>query len=312
MNQIFYIREDNYEGGYQVKYNDFICDSLYLYNRDIEAYKLLTPEEEKELFIKLREGDSEAKEKLITSNLRLVLTVVKKFRHKCNIPTLDLIQEGNIGLIKAVQNFDESKGYKFSTYATIAITTSIVDYVSTSEKVIKIPKNINSKIKKYKYFVSEFEEKKHRNPTIDEIAEAMNTDIEEVKKIISLDKTILSLDKNYNDENVDLSENNWLVSPQNVEEDAILSSLKEQIWEVITHSNLSERELFVLKMRYGINEENVCYAFSYIADLLHISRQAVFQMENIALKKIRKNIEITYLIDYADKPENASKRLIKR
>lgn len=248
---------------------------LDIYLREISRFPLLTPEEEKDLAIKIEAGDKKAKEKFILSNLRLVVSIAKKFQN-FGLPILDLIQEGNIGLFEAVNRFDWRKGYKFSTYATWWILQGILKALEKKSNDIKIPFGFSHKIR----MIEEIEAREKLSLEKElKITESMLRNIIKARKAIypvSLDKPI--------GEGEELLEE--VLPDRNSQEKEIKNDLlREKIKEIL--SKFDERKRVIIELRYGFNgEEKLTY--EEIGKRIGISRERVRQLENEALSQLHK------------------------
>ena len=174
-------------------------DMVKLYLHDIGKYPILSLEEEQELGYLILQGDTEARDKLVQHNLKLVVSIAKKYCG-CGIGFLDLIQEGNMGLITAANKFDVSKGFRFSTYATWWIRQAISNALTTQSRSIRIPAHINNLLRKIKKTKNEFTQKFEREPTLKEIADAVKESEERVMEVLEMSKTVSSLDTPLDDD----------------------------------------------------------------------------------------------------------------
>lgn len=264
---------------------------------------ILTLEEKKELAYLILNGDLEAKRKFIEKNLRLVTYVAKRYIGH-GIDLEDLIQEGNIGLMKAVEKFDVTKGYNFSTYAIIRIRQSILRAIDNNSRTIRIPCSTIEKIIKLKKITKQLGNKLKRTPTISEIANELGKSEEEIDRLILLQFDILSLnllkitDNSFWEEIVETIPSDTL-SPDNV---VPKLTLKEDISKLFKMCKLTEREIKILTGIYGLNDSNQI-SVPDLAKQLHISSTRVKQIHNYALYKIRKSYyvkDISYYMDNSD------------
>ena len=220
-----------------------ITDSTKEYLNEIGKIKLLSPEEEFVLFKKAEKGDEKAKKKLIESNLRLVVSIAKKYA-RGNLSFLDLIQEGNIGLMKAVEKFDVSKGYKFSTYATWWIRQTITRSIADKTKIIRLPVHYSELINKYKRYNKLYEQKYNKEPSKAEIASYLNITVDQVEDIIKHTMDVISLDKKLgDDESCTISE---LIPDENAfiegnVEDKMLSKNFEDLLKEVVYKKENDR-----------------------------------------------------------------------
>ena len=264
---------------------------------------ILTLEEKKELAYLILNGDLEAKRKFIEKNLRLVVYVAKKYVGR-GVDLEDLVQEGNIGLMKAVEKFDVTKGYNFSTYAINWIRLYIARAIDNNSRTIRIPCSTIEKIIKLKKITKQLGNKLKRTPTISEIANELGKSEEEIDRLILLQFDILSLnllkitDNSFWKEIVETIPSDTL-SPDNV---VSKLTLKEDISKLFKMCKLTEREIKILIGIYGLNDSNQI-SVSDLAKQLHISSTRVKQIHNYALYKIRKSYyvkDISYYMDNSD------------
>ena len=262
-----------------------VDDPVKMYLKDIGKVPLLSSEEEKEIAKKVMQGDEFAKKKLCESNLRLVVSVAKKYVGKTSMSFLDLIQEGNIGLMKAVDKFDPTKGYKFSTYATWwirqAITRAIADQANTIRVPVHMIETINKLIRTSRYLVQEL----GRDPTPEEIADRMEYPVDKVKKVLKIAKEPISLETPIGDEEDsslgDFIEDKKAVAPA---EEVVNTKLSEQIASVL--ADLTPREEQVLRKRFGIGEKSD-HTLEEVGKLFNVTRERIRQIEAKALRKLR-------------------------
>ena len=262
-----------------------ITSSTTLYLNEISRYPLLTYSEEQELAKKITEGDKEAKKKFINCNLRLVVSIAKKYIND-DFELLDLIQEGNIGLIKAVEMFDYTKKCKFSTYATWWIKQAILRAFANKSSTIRIPVHTQVLISKYKVIQKNYYITNKRYATETEISKEMGISEKEVRKLESYMHHIVSLNTPISLEDdtelMDLIPDN---SPT-TEEVFLAQSNIELLNALITESNLKEREQTVIKLRYGL-ESHKASTLENIAKVLGITKEGVRLIELKALRKMR-------------------------
>ena len=261
-----------------------IVNGVKLYLDSISGYPRLTLEEEQELSERIKQGDKEAQDKLIKSNLLLVVSIAKKYQN-CGISLLDLIQEGNLGLIKATTKYDGSKGFKFSTYATYWIRQAISQALGNQARTIRIPANMIARITKIQKATNELSQKLHRAPTTEEIAELTGLTVEDISATYDITRVITSLDTPIDDDGetnmVDL-----VADKSNAEIDAGL--IKEANKEIINavFDTISPREADVLKMRFGIDRPKAM-TLEEVGTYYGLTRERVRQIENKALFKLR-------------------------
>ena len=276
----------------------FADDSVRLYLREIGKIPLLTTEEETELAKRIVEGDKKAKDKMVEANMRLVVSIAKRYSGR-GLDFLDLIQEGNTGLLRAVEKFDPEKGFKFSTYATWWIRQAITRAIADQARTIRIPVHMVETINKVLRTTRKLTTELNREPTIEEIAKELDMEVDKVEYVMRIKQDIASLDasvgRDGDDEDSvlgDFVEDEERASP---EDSAANQILKEQLASII--STLSDREQKIIKMRFGIGGERphtleeVGYEFS-------VTRERIRQIEAKALSKLRKHKDTKKLHEY--------------
>lgn len=276
----------------------FADDSVRLYLREIGKIPLLSNEEEAELAQEIVKGNRRAKEKMVEANMRLVVSIAKRYSGR-GLDFLDLIQEGNTGLLRAVEKFDPEKGFKFSTYATWWIRQAITRAIADQARTIRIPVHMVETINKVLRTTRKLTTELNREPTIEEIAKELDMDVDKVEYVMRIKQDIASLDasvgRDGDDEDSvlgDFVEDEERASP---EDSAANQILKEQLAEII--STLSDREQKIIKMRFGIGGERphtleeVGYEFS-------VTRERIRQIEAKALSKLRKHKDTKKLHEY--------------
>ena len=232
-------------------YNGFVEDSVKQYLKEIGKYSLLTVKQEQELAKKSKENDKYAAKKLAEHNLRLVVSIAKKYVGR-GLNFLDLIQEGNLGLLKAIEKFDVDKGYRFSTYATWWIRQAITRGISDSSRTIRLPVHISEKVNKYKKFVRDYEDNYEHKPSDEEIMAYLDVSIENLKEIKKASNDKVSLETPIGEEDDsqlgDFISDEDAIDPIEVLEE---NDLKERMKEVV--DSLSAREQLVLYLRFGLD-----------------------------------------------------------
>lgn len=250
--------------------------------------KLLTKEEEKNLFERLRNGDESAKDVLVECNIRLVDKVAAGFL-KSGVEFDDLVQEGLIGLLTAIDKFDHTKGYKFSTYATWYIQQSMRRYIGNYGKIIRLPIHINEKINrilKARYLI---EQKKGSLATTEEISRLTGYTEEEIEGYLSYAADVISLNQYVNDERVDAELINFIQDDTiDVEEMAIEKEIKKEIRKIL--DSLPERERMILKMRYGFGCN--LKTLTEIGNIFGLTRERIRQIQNNTIKELRHNRKV--------------------
>jgi RNA polymerase primary sigma factor len=273
-------------------------DSVKMYLREIGKIPLLSQEEEQELAHRVVKGDKKARDKMIEANMRLVVSVAKKYSGR-GLDFLDLIQEGNTGLLRAVEKFDPDKGFKFSTYATWWIRQAVTRAIADQARTIRIPVHMVETINKLLRASRKLTAELNREPTTEEIAKEMDIDVEKVDYIMRIKQDIASLDqsvgKDGDDEDSvlgDFVEDEERMSP---EDSAANQMLKEQLAEII--STLSEREQKIIKLRFGIGGGRP-HTLEEVGAEFSVTRERIRQIEAKALSKLRKNKDTKKLQEY--------------
>lgn len=257
---------------------------LRRYLREMGSIPMISMDEEIELAKKIAEGDEEAKEKLIKANLRLVVSIAKRYTNR-GLPLEDLIQEGNLGLLKAVEKFDYTKGYKFSTYATWWIRQAITRAIADQSKTIRIPTHIIEMINNYMKVYKELVDRLGREPSLEEIAAEMQLPPEKVASIVIMNKDVLSLEAPINDEDSAVL-GDFIQDPKqdNPEDIVCRDMLKVHLEEVL--NTLTEREKMILIYRFGLYGHKQ-ETLEEVGKRFGITRERVRQIENKALRKLR-------------------------
>ena len=277
---------------------DISSDSVQMYLREIGQYPLLRGEEEVELAKKVAEGDQAANQRLIVSNLRLVVSIAKKYiGRSANLTLLDLIQEGNIGLARAVEKFDYKRGFKFSTYATWWIRQAITRALADQARTIRIPVHMVETINKYQQVVRRLVQDLGREPLPEEIASEMNMDIEKVRHIMKISQDTIPLETPVGDDDEESVLADFIP-----DEDSIAPSvsaarriLKDHLMEII--ADLTPREQKILEMRFGLND-GVMHTLEEVGKVFNVTRERIRQIEAKALEKIRQHHKADKLKGY--------------
>lgn len=266
--------------------------SVRLYLNSIKNTKLLTYQEEQELGKRILTGDAAARKKLIEANLRLVVSVAKKYINKSSLTFLDLIQEGNIGLIKAVDKFDYSLGFKFSTYATYWIKQSISRAMVEQSKSIRLPDHIVCLLSKVKQFKNEYFQKYNKEPEITTIAEALKMPAAKLQEILEKSKDTISLSSAIGDGDEDATIEDVIEDKQAAAPDKQVEQLliKETLQKVLKTIDARERE--VIEMRFGLNGKPA-QTLDECSKYFGLTKERIRQIENEALKKLRNPARIS-------------------
>jgi RNA polymerase primary sigma factor len=280
----------------QVYLDDIADDSVRLYLREIGKIPLLKPDEELELAYKVKAGEKRAKDKMAEANMRLVVSIAKRYVGR-GLDLLDLIQEGNTGLLRAVEKFDPDKGFKFSTYATWWIRQAITRAIADQARTIRIPVHMVETINKLLRTQRRLTQELNREPTNEEIAKAMEIDVDKVEHIMKIKQDISSLDASVRDDEEDsvlgdFIEDEDTVSP---EESATTQLLKEHVKDML--GALSEREQKILKLRFGL-EDGRSHTLEEVGQEFNVTRERIRQIEAKALAKLRKHKDAKKLHDY--------------
>ena len=272
-------------------------DPVRMYLKEIGKVSLLTADEERELAIRMEQGDEEAKKKLCESNLRLVVSIAKRYLNR-GLSFLDLIQEGNLGLIKAVDKFDYTKGYKFSTYATWCIRQAITRSIADQARTIRIPVHMVETINKLIRISRQLLQEYGREPTSEEIAKEMGITVEKVREIKKISQDPVSLETPIGEEEDshlgDFIPDDDVPAPVDA---AAYSMLKEQLMEVL--DTLSDREKKVLMLRFGL-EDGRPRTLEEVGKEFNVTRERIRQIEAKALRKLRHPSRSKKLKDYLE------------
>lgn len=276
----------------------FADDSVRLYLREIGKIPLLTPEEEAKLAQRIVRGDKKAKDKMVESNMRLVVSIAKRYGGR-GLDFLDLIQEGNTGLLRAVEKFDPDKGFKFSTYATWWVRQAITRAIADQARTIRIPVHMVETINKVLRTSRKLASELNREPTNEEIAAELGLEPEKIDYVMRIKQDIASLDASVGREGDDedsvlgdFVEDEERDSP---EDSAANQILKEQLSEII--STLTEREQKIIRLRFGIGGGR-SHTLEEVGAEFDVTRERIRQIEAKALAKLRKNKETKKLHEY--------------
>jgi RNA polymerase primary sigma factor len=272
-------------------------DSIQMYLKEIGRVPLLTTEEEVELAKRKERGDRQAEKKLIEANLRLVVSIAKKFAGAKGLSLLDLIQEGNIGLFRAVEKFEYRKGYKFSTYATWWIRQAITRALADQSRTIRIPVHMVETINKFQQVERRLVQDLGREPLPEEIAAEMNEELDKIKYIMKISQDTISLETSVGDEDEDSVLEDFIEDIKNVAPDraAALKLLKDYVKAIV--ANLAPREQKILEMRFGLTD-GVAHTLEEVGQEFDVTRERIRQIEAKALEKIKKDASIKKLRDY--------------
>ena len=277
--------------------SDSSYDSIQIYLKEIGQYPLLTAAQEKDLARRIEKGDLEAKNLLARANLRLVVSIAKKYVGRSpDLTLLDLIQEGNLGLFKAVDKFDWTKGYKFSTYATWWIRQAITRAIADQARTIRIPVHMVEMINKLIRVQRQLVQDLGRAPLPEEIAAEMGMPVDKVEHILKISQETVSLESPVGEEDDsklgDFLEDKESMSP---EENAIYQLLKGHVGEFL--SFLNPREQKILRLRFGL-EDGKTHTLEEVGQEFGVTRERIRQIEAKALQKLRKHEQAQKLRDY--------------
>ncbi len=278
--------------------DEFADDSVRMYLREIGKIPLLTPEEEMKLAQRIVKGDKKAKDKMVESNMRLVVSIAKKYVGR-GLDFLDLIQEGNTGLLRAVEKFDPEKGFKFSTYATWWVRQAITRAIADQARTVRIPVHMYETINKVVRTARRMTAELNREPTNEELAKALDMEPEKIDYVMRIKQDIASLDASIaregDDEDSALGDFVEDEERESPEESAANQILKEQLSEII--SGLSSREQKIIRLRFGIGGGRP-HTLEEVGNEFRVTRERIRQIEAKALAKLRKNKETKKLHEY--------------
>ncbi len=273
-------------------------DSIQMYLREIGKVPLLKADEEMQLAKRKDRAEPEAIRQLVEANLRLVVSIAKRFVGKGGLTLLDLIQEGNIGLFRAVEKFDYRKGYKFSTYATWWIRQAITRALADQSRTIRIPVHMVETINKFQQVERQLIQDLGREPLPEEIAAEMGEDVEKIRHIMQISQETVSLEMSVGDEKeedsklVDFLPDFKTLGP---DRQAALELLKDHVREII--SELSHREQKILEMRFGLLD-GVSHTLEEVGEEFGVTRERIRQIEAKSLEKIEQHVQMRKLQDY--------------
>ena len=275
-------------------------DSIQMYLKEIGQYPLIPASEEKNLAYRIEKGDMEAKNLLARANLRLVVSIAKKYvGRSSDLTLLDLIQEGNLGLFKAVEKFDWTKGYKFSTYATWWIRQSITRALADQSRTIRIPVHMVETISKYKQVVRRLSQDLGREPLIEEIAMEMNLEVDKIHIIEQINQDTVSLEQPIGDDDEKSTRGEFIPDDKILrpDQDASRRILSDQIKEVLDTLNPKERK--ILELRYGLMD-GIQHTLEEVGQEFGVTRERIRQIEAKVHEKLRNNEKIARLKNYFD------------
>ena len=273
-------------------YSGIVEDSTRFYLKEISKIPLLSYEEEKALAQRIAAGDNEAVDEMVKHNLRLVVSVAKKYKG-CGLSLLDLIQEGNVGLIESAKKFDLSKGYRFSTYATWWIRQKIGRALSDQSRNIRIPAHVAELVSKIKRLSGPMTQELGRTPTEQELADKLGVEVDKVKVALDMSQAISSLDVPVGeDDDATVGDLQADHSAENPFNNLIREANKDIINSVF--DTLGEREANVLRLRFGIGTDHP-YTLAEVGDVMGVTRERIRQIETKALRKMRNPMRLAVL-----------------
>jgi RNA polymerase primary sigma factor len=276
--------------------DDIADDSVRLYLREIGKIPLLTAEQELALAQKVKSGDKKAKDQMAEANMRLVVSIAKRYVGR-GLDLLDLIQEGNTGLLRAVEKFDPDRGFKFSTYATWWIRQAITRAIADQARTIRIPVHMVETINKLLRTQRRLTQELNREPTNEEIATAMEMEVDKVEHIMKIKQDISSLDASVRDDEEDSVLGDFIEDEdqKTPSDSASEQLLKEQVKQIL--GTLTEREQKILKLRFGL-DDGKSHTLEEVGQEFSVTRERIRQIEAKALAKLRKHKDTRRLHEY--------------
>lgn len=272
-------------------------DNVQMYLREIGKTALLTSQDEKDLAKRILKKDEAARQRLIKANLRLVVSIAKRYVNRSPLSISDLIQEGNIGLFRAVEKFDHTKGFKFSTYATWWIRQAITRAIADQSRTIRIPVHMVETISKFTQAKRKLAQQLGREPMVEEIALEMDLPVDKVRNIQKISQEVVSLESPIGDDDDKSTLADFIQDERSLTPTQLTSQklLRDQIGEII--QDLTERERKILEMRFGL-EDGVTHTLEEVGKVFNVTRERIRQIEAKALEKIRLHEESKRLTDY--------------
>lgn len=270
-----------------IEYDSLADDSVKIYLQQIGKIPLLNPEEEYETAKAISEGSLEAKQKLINANLRLVVSIAKKYTNR-GLSFLDLIQEGNMGLMRAAEKFDYSKGYKFSTYATWWIQQAITRGIADKSRTIRLPVHMIETISRVRKVTTDLTNELNRKPRKEEIAQRLGVSISKLTSILKTTQTVVSLETPLNQKDESSTVSDLLIDESSIAPDTRVTqdNLFFEMRNIL--GQLSNKEKDVLIMRFGLDDDGKKKTLEEIGSRYGVSRERIRQIENRAISKLKK------------------------
>ncbi|KKU15264.1 MAG: RNA polymerase sigma factor [Parcubacteria group bacterium GW2011_GWB1_45_9] len=278
--------------------DEHVPDAVQMYLKKIGQTPLLTSQEEKDIAKRAETGDEEARQRLIKANLRLVVSIAKRYANRSpHLNILDLIQEGSIGLSRAVDKFDYRRGFKFSTYATWWIRQAITRALADQSRTIRIPVHMVETISKYTQAKRQLSQEFGREPLVEEIAVEMGIDLEKVRHIQKISQDVVSLEMPIGDDEDDSTLSEFIRDDKNLTPSQLTARalLKDRINEILVH--LTDREQKILKMRFGL-DSGVTHTLEEVGKTFGVTRERIRQIEAKALEKIKQHEKASTLEGY--------------
>lgn len=286
--EAFELEEDEVD----LDYSGIVNDSTRFYLKEISKIPLLSFEEEKALALRIANGDKEAEDIMVQHNLRLVVSIAKKYTG-CGLSLLDLIQEGNTGLIEAARKYDVNKGFRFSTYATWWVRQKIGRALSDQSRSIRIPAHIAELVSRIKKVTGTLIQKLGRTPTEEELAEVLGVEVDKIKVALDMSQAVSSLDVPVGDDDEttvgDLQADHSAQNPMT----SLIAEANKQVIESVL-ATLNEREANVLRLRFGIESDHA-HTLEEIGEKMGVTRERVRQIEVKAIKKLRHPLRVAIL-----------------
>ena len=292
------ISQKELERAVQIPGVEELPDAVQMYLREIGKTALLTQAEEKELAKRIERGDEEARRRFIQANLRLVVSIAKRYVNRTpNLSLLDLIQEGNAGLMRAVEKFDYRRGFKFSTYATWWIRQAITRALADQSRTIRIPVHMVETIAKYTQAKRRLTQELGREPMAEEIAVEMELPVEKIHHIQKISQEVVSLESPVGDDDEDSLLTEFIPDEKNLTPAQVAAQglLREKIKEILV--DLTPREQLILKMRFGL-DDGITHTLEEVGQKFGVTRERIRQIEAKSLMKIREHEKVHILEGY--------------